>query len=98
MLRVLDREPRHFNKYVLALKPLKEEIQPSAMKFYTVPFWMRIYDLPLAGKSETTLNQIGSLFREVIEIDKANMNWVTRSVRLKIMLNLDKTLKRETKI
>lgn len=98
MMRVLDREPWHFNKHVLALKPLQADIQPSAMQFDTVPFWMRIYDLPLMGKSEPILQQIGSRFGEVIEIDKTTMNGITRSVRLKIMLNLDKPLKRGTKV
>lgn len=91
-------EPWHFNKHVLALKQLKEDIQPSAMTFNQMPFWMRLYHLPYAGKNEETLKQIGSQFGEVIELDKNTIIGATKSIRLKIMLNLQKPLKRGTRV
>lgn len=53
--RVLDMEPWHFNKHVLVLQKITDEIQPSAMSFNIVPFWIRIYDLPGSGRNEGTL-------------------------------------------
>lgn len=55
---------------------------------------MREYDLPMVGSDEKILEQIGSRFGEVIEIDQSTMTGVSRSVQLKIMLKLDQPLKR----
>lgn len=96
--RVLDMEPWHFNKHVLVLRKITDEIQPSAMTFDIAPFWIRIYDLPRSGRDEATLAQIGGRFGEVVEIDKNTMEGLTRSVRLKVKINLKKPMKRGTKI
>lgn len=98
MKRVIDMEPWHFNKHVLVLKPFGGDAQPSAMKFDTTSFWIRIYDLPLMGRDEKVLRLIGSRFGEIIEIDGATITGINRSVRMKILLQLDKPLKRGTKI
>lgn len=96
--RVMDMEPWHFNKHVLVLKQRTDEIQPSAMKFNTIPFWIRIYDLPKIRRTELTLRQIGSRFGEVLEVDSSTLSGITRSVRVKVMINLEKPIKRGTKI
>lgn len=81
---VLAREPWTFNKHILVLKEAKPDLQPSAMAMDNVPFWIRLYDVPLAGRREETLTQIGSRFGKVLEIDKSIINGMSRSVRLKI--------------
>lgn len=98
MKRVQEMEPWHFNKHILVLKPIAENIQPSAMQFNTTPIWVRIYDLPFTGRNNETLKQIGSRIGEVLEIDKEMSDGMTRSVRLKIEIQLDKPLKRGIKV
>lgn len=44
------------------------------------------------------IQQIGSCIRDVIEIDKGMVNGITRSVRLKVEINLEKPLKRGIKV
>lgn len=96
--RVLAREPWTFNKHVLVLMEAKPNLQPSAMKMDCAPFWIRLYDIPMAGRGEETLTQIGSRFGKVLEIDKATTNGLSRSVRLKILLNLGKVIRKGTHI
>lgn len=96
--RVIDMEPWHFNKHVLVLKPVAGNDQPSAMKFNTTPFWITVYDLLLMGRDEKILRLIGFRFGEVMEIDGNTTIGITRSVRMKILLQLEKPLKRGTKI
>lgn len=98
MNRVLAMEPWHFNKHVLVLKSITTDTHPSAMEFNTVPFWIRIYDLPFSGRNESTVRQIGGRFGEVIEIDNDTITGIARSVRVKILLKIDKPLKRGTKV
>lgn len=98
MKRVLDMEPWHFNKHVLVLRRITDEVQPSTMLFDTVPFWIRIYDLPRIERDEAILNQIGGRFGDVLEIDKTTVAGITRSVRIKVRINLEKPIKRGKKI
>lgn len=98
MKKVLEMEPWHFNKHVLVLKKITDEIQPSAMVFVTTPFWLRIYDLPQVGRNEGTLRQIGTKFGEFIKLDVNTITGITRSVRMKVRINLGKPLKRGTRI
>lgn len=97
MDRVLEKEPWHFNKYVLVLKPLKADIQPSMIEFNKTPFWIRIYDLPMMGRTENAVRQIASRFGDVMEVDQNTIGGLTRSIRLKITLDLKKPIRRGTK-
>lgn len=96
--RVLSMEPWTFNKHILVLKEANPNIQPSAMEMDSVPFWVRFYDVPLSGRKEEILEQIGSRFGTVLEIDKSTVKGMGRSVRMKILLNLGKPLRKGTKI
>lgn len=98
MERVMEMEPWHFNKHVLVLSPIREDVQPSLMNFDKTPFWIRIYDVPWAGRKDEILHQIGTRFGEVIEIDKNSTSGIARSIRIKIRLDLTKPIKRGTKL
>lgn len=98
MERVQSMEPWSFNKHILVLMPLASDIQPSMMKFDRVPCWIRIYDIPMRGREEGVIRQIGQRFGEVLELDKTTIGGLSRSVRMKIRLNLNNALKRGTKI
>lgn len=92
--RVKDMEPWHFNKHILVLKQITKDVQPSAMKFDEVPMWVRVYDLPINGKNADTIKQIGGRIGKVIEIDKETISSITRSVRIKVGIHLNKPLRR----
>lgn len=98
MKRVQAMEPWHFNKHALVLKQISKDTQPSGMEFDEIPMWIRIYDLPISGREITTIRQIGKRVGEVVEIDKETITSLTRSVRLKVVIQLGKPLKRGIKI
>lgn len=98
MARVLNMEPWQFNKHILVLSTISGDIQPSLQKFDTSPIWIRLYDIPMRGRVEATLRQIGMRFGDVKEIDHATITRMARSVRMKIVIDLTKLLKRGTKI
>lgn len=98
MERIISMEPWYFNKHILVLKPLTGNIQPSLMKFDTTPCWIRLYDVPMAGRELNIIRKIGERVGEVMEIDDSTINGVARSVRLKVLIDLKNPLKRGTKI
>ena len=96
--RFLSMEPWLFNNNVLMLKRADSKIPPTAMKFNTSPCWIQLYDLPMAVSDPHVLRLIGRRFGEVIELDAHNMDVVSGCARLKVLLNLEKPLKRETTV
>lgn len=98
MDRITSMEPWSFNKHILVLTPLASDIQPSLMKFDKSPCWIRLYDIPVMARERNVLKQIGNRFGEFIEMDETTLSGIGRSVRLKVMLNLNNPLKRGTKI
>lgn len=98
MDRVLSMEPWQFNKHVLVLAKLSANIQPSFMRFDKTPCWIRVYDIPIMGRQKKSLQLIGNRFGEVLEIEDNKFNGLARSIRLKIILDLNKPLKRGTHI
>lgn len=63
-----------------------------------VPFWIRLYDLPLQGRTTYTVTQIAQRVGDFLDIDRKTLEGITRCVRIKVLLNLEKPLKRGTKI
>lgn len=98
MERVLAMEPWHFNKHVLMLNAVTAAIQPSLIPFSKAPFWIRLYDVPIIGREKDVLQKIGTRFGEVIEMDSTTIGGLSRSVRMKVLLDLGKPIKRGTKI
>ncbi|KAH6760569.1 hypothetical protein C2S51_017518 [Perilla frutescens var. frutescens] len=98
MEKVIMMEPWTFNKHILVLKKASVDIQPSRMVLNSVPFWVRIYDLPLAGRNPGMVQQIGNRIGKFVELDTSTISGMNRSVRIKILFNLDQPLKRGTKI
>lgn len=95
---VITMEPWQFNKHILVLNPISGDIQPSLQKFDSCPFWIRLYDIPVRGRGEVTLRQIGMRFGVVKEIDSSTTTGIARSVRMKVVIGLTKPLRRGTKI
>lgn len=98
MDRVISMEPWQFNKHILVLKRITDDVQPSLMKFENTSFWIRLYDVPLRARDETTIRQIGNRVGTVEEIDKTTLGGISRSVRIRVNLDLTKPIKRGTKI
>lgn len=96
--KVLEREPWQFNNFFLMLQRASMDVPPTAMKFDSIPCWIRLYDLPMAGRTPQILQMVGSRFGKVMEIDESTTDGLSRCVRLKVVLTLSKPLKRRTMV
>ncbi|XP_057793093.1 uncharacterized protein LOC131009698 [Salvia miltiorrhiza] len=92
--RVKAGQPWHFNKDVLVLQPVQPKIQPSAMQFTSVPFWIRIYDLPMAGRSPEVIKNLGKRLGNFLEFDESSTSGLTRSIRIRVVVDIQKPLRR----
>ncbi|KAL8457682.1 hypothetical protein ACS0TY_035523 [Phlomoides rotata] len=93
LLEIRKREPWHFEKNLLMLKTLETDEQPSKASFSSANFWIRIYDLPLSAISENNIRSIASRAGEVLEIDPLSLEGLSRSIRVRIRLDVTKPLK-----
>lgn len=98
MEKVLSMEPWSFNKHILVLRALASDEQPSMMKFDRAPCWIRLYDIPIMGREEGYLKQIGQRVGSFLEFENTTTTGLARSVRIKDMLNLNNAYKWGTKI
>lgn len=87
-----------FNGYVIAMQKISGDEQPSDIKPHTSHFWVRIYNLPMKLRTEEAIRMIGGTMWEVIDIDKAEVCAVGMYMRVKVVLDLMKPLKRGSSI
>ncbi|KAL8491590.1 hypothetical protein ACS0TY_023257 [Phlomoides rotata] len=94
MNAVLAREPWLFEKNIVVLKELEGGEQPSVVSFNQVPFWVRMYDLPLAARSEKMIRIMAEKCGSVMEIDWESLKGMSCSVRAMVKVDLKKPLKK----
>ncbi|KAL8543414.1 hypothetical protein ACS0TY_004086 [Phlomoides rotata] len=90
---VLDREPWLFDKKVVILRELQRGEQPSTLTLNRATFWVRMYELPMAARTTGIVTLIAGKLGELLEIDASSLAGFTRSVRVKIKMDLQKPLK-----
>ncbi|KAL8524893.1 hypothetical protein ACS0TY_014497 [Phlomoides rotata] len=78
MRSVLSREPWTFDKNILMLQELDGGEQPSAIAF---------------ARSEKIVRIIASRCGDVVDIDSDSMKGLSRSVRVKVSVNVEKPMK-----
>lgn len=96
--KVLAKTPWFFNKHLLALVDVPGGIKPSTLKIDKSPCWIRAYDIPIKARNIKAIGTIGGRFGRVMEIDESTVNGVTKSIRIKVELELNSPLKTGTKI
>lgn len=90
--KIMNVEPWHFSKHVLVLKQVEMNVQPSAMVFDSASFWIRIYGIPLSGRTNTVLQNIANRIGSFVAFDEDTLTGLGRSVRMKVKISLDKPL------
>lgn len=91
--KVIKGGPWAFDKSLLALME-PSSVQPSQIVFDEVPFWIRIYDLPINMQTKETAEAIGNIFGGIIEDDDLDYTVCSKFMRLRVMVNIRKPLRR----
>ncbi|KAL5751043.1 hypothetical protein ACOSP7_025646 [Xanthoceras sorbifolium] len=93
--RVLEGGPWSFDKNLLALKEAVGIGRVSDIDFSLVPFWVQIYDLPLACMNRDMGLFLGGLIGVVQEIDGGDSgDCLGKFLRVRVLINVQQPLKR----
>lgn len=93
--KVLAGQPWHFDKVALLLTEMDAASKPSELIFYSLPIWVRIYDIPFRGRTnETNARMLGDKIGGFLEMDKSENLGMEKSLRLRVMLDVRKPLKK----
>ncbi|KAL8461739.1 hypothetical protein ACS0TY_033007 [Phlomoides rotata] len=68
------------------------------MELNTTPFWVRLYDLPMATRSVRNISHIAGRCGEVLNVDSTSMDGFSRSVRVRVQVDIRKLMKQGTKV
>ncbi|XP_021864017.1 uncharacterized protein [Spinacia oleracea] len=94
--QVMEAQPWHFERHTLALSDVNGEVKPSELPLHNTPFWVRIYDLPLVGRTnDANARVIGNKVGSFIKADKSDVIGINKSLRVRSMIDLRKPLKKE---
>ncbi|XP_074300158.1 uncharacterized protein LOC141631378 [Silene latifolia] len=93
--KVLDGQPWHFDKYVWCFNEPNAEGNLMETPLYYMPLWTRIYDLPIKGRTnEDNVRRLGEQLGKFVAKDEMLYPEMERSVRLRILHNIRKPLKK----
>ncbi|XP_021859879.2 uncharacterized protein [Spinacia oleracea] len=68
-------------------------VRPSVPPLHKVPFWIRVYDLPLRGRNnENNAKAIGNKLGEFVSMDKSDSVGINKSLRIRVLIDACKTL------
>lgn len=96
--RVLEGSPWFFDKKILLLKEVHGDEQPSEVVFTSSPFWIRIKDVPFNRRNIEVAYGIGEIMGGFLEYDDADPLGWEEFMRVKVLVEIDKPLRRVVKI
>ncbi|XP_074346817.1 uncharacterized protein LOC141685621 [Apium graveolens] len=96
---VLRGGPWSFDSAMLILAEVPEGEEPLNVPLWYTNIWIHIFDLPTGLMTEGVGKQLGDFFGEFIEYDHKNNTSTWREfMRIKVRLDVRKSLKRKKKI
>lgn len=96
--RILQGRPWFFDDVLLCLEPARADYQPADMDFSKSLFWVQAYDVPFGMRSSSYAKKIGDLMGGFIEADERGSMQNGCSLRFKILMDLQKPLRRGMRI
>lgn len=97
--RVIGGSPWTFNKTPLIIERLKEGENPRTKELNKMEIWVQIHDLKPGFMSDRVVRDIGSYIGTYVSSCQTNYTGTWRDyLRVRVILNIDKPLKRRMKI
>lgn len=92
--RVTSGCPWTFKEQVLLLKEINGDEQPSEVIFDKAPFWIRLVDVPFNRRNVNVAYDVGEDFGGFIDYDDSDPLGWEEEMRIKVLLEIDKPLRR----
>ncbi|XP_058777199.1 uncharacterized protein LOC131651559 [Vicia villosa] len=93
---ILKNGPWSFDRNLLVLSRITGEEQHPDLNMHYGTFWVRIYELPLMLRSEAMAKKLGGILGEFEELDTKEAHRNGIFLRIKVTIDLKKSLKRGT--
>lgn len=93
--KILGMVPSLFDQCFLSMVPFEKDNSPSKYNFVQVPYWIRIYNVPLECMERNVTLELGGAIREVLAIDWRDCKgcW-TKYMSVRIKLDTSRPLRR----
>ncbi|MBA0575590.1 hypothetical protein Golob_023934, partial [Gossypium lobatum] len=96
--RILNLSPWLFDRCLFLLLPFEKGQDMESYEFQLVPFWLRIYNIPIESIDRETALDVGNTIGELVAIDWKDRlrSWI-EFMRLKVKIDVSKPLRRIVK-
>ncbi|XP_075654979.1 uncharacterized protein LOC142625167 [Castanea sativa] len=97
--RVLEHEPSSYDKHLVILERVVENIPISAIPFWFASFWIQIHDIPVHYMTAEFCNSIGSSIGSLLQMIDLEEE-VNRGgyLRMRVRIDISKPISRVRKI
>ncbi|MBA0577208.1 hypothetical protein Golob_025118 [Gossypium lobatum] len=93
--RILNLSPWIFDRCLFSLLSFEKGQDMESYEFHLVPFWLRIYNIPIKFIDRQTTLDVGNTIGELVAIDwKDRFGSWTEFMRLKVKIDVSKPLRR----
>lgn len=76
-----------------------DNVSPTDMQMYLVPFWVQIHDLPVRAMNKQIGEKVGALLGSVLEVYcDGNGKAIGKCTRIRVLLNIHNPIIRWTNI
>lgn len=96
--KVIRGRPWFFDNQLLILLEIDGKEQVSEVSFNKSPCWIRVYDLPFVKRSVAFAKSVGDSMGGFLELDESDPLGLDNFLRLKIMMDITKPLRRGFKV
>ncbi|XP_074287731.1 uncharacterized protein LOC141612882 [Silene latifolia] len=97
--KVVNGQPWHFDKFIWCFNDPISDGRVSDTPLFHVPFWARVYDLPLRGRSNLeNIRRLGMQLGRYVGVDEAPLPEVERAVRVRVLHDVRSPLRDSVKI
>lgn len=92
--KILDGQPRHFDKFPLLLEEMDMAVKPSDLKIFFLPIWARFYDIPFKGRgNEENARMLGNKIGIYMGMVKSSGYNIEKSLRIRVKIDVWKPLR-----
>ncbi|XP_074315430.1 uncharacterized protein LOC141651628 [Silene latifolia] len=97
--RVVEGQPWHFDKFMWCFGDPCTTGKLTDTPLFLVPLWVRIYDLPIRGRSnEANIKHLGQQLGKFVSLDVIPNPELERAVRIRVIHDVRKPLKSSVKV
>ncbi|PWA54076.1 hypothetical protein CTI12_AA438450 [Artemisia annua] len=86
--RVMEDGPWSFERNLVVLKSVENDEEPTETEMMKVPFWIRLINMPISKRDESSIRKIAAKIGDVLEVDDTYFTKGSKHIRVKVIINI----------